>query len=50
MAVPAHDTRDHQFAVTYGLEIRQVVEPKDGANIDVQVVGRLPTQSILNQS
>jgi leucyl-tRNA synthetase len=27
MAVPAHDERDHQFAVTYGLPIVPVIEP-----------------------
>jgi leucyl-tRNA synthetase len=27
MAVPAHDERDHQFAVTYGLPILPVIEP-----------------------
>jgi len=29
MAVPAHDTRDLQFAETFGLEIIQVVQPPD---------------------
>ena len=31
MAVPAHDQRDHDFARTFGLEIRQVVAPADEA-------------------
>jgi len=36
MAVPAHDTRDHEFARAYGLPIVQVIEPADGAVVDVQ--------------
>ncbi len=31
MAVPAHDQRDYDFAQVFGLEIRPVVEPADGA-------------------
>ena len=33
MAVPAHDTRDFEFAKKYNLPIKQVIIPKDG-NID----------------
>jgi leucyl-tRNA synthetase len=36
MAVPAHDTRDHEFARAYGLPIVQVIEPADGSTVDVQ--------------
>ncbi|HEY8086995.1 MAG TPA: leucine--tRNA ligase [Polyangiaceae bacterium] len=36
MAVPAHDERDHAFALAYGLPIVQVIDPVDGRAIDVQ--------------
>ncbi len=36
MSVPAHDERDHAFAVKYGLPIRQVIAPADGSEINVQ--------------
>lgn len=29
MAVPAHDQRDFEFARKYGLEVREVIKPKD---------------------
>ena len=36
MAVPGHDERDHEFATRYGLPIRQVIAPADGADVDVR--------------
>ncbi|MDR1029011.1 MAG: leucine--tRNA ligase [Clostridiales Family XIII bacterium] len=34
MAVPAHDTRDFDFATKYGLEIIPVVDPGDGTDLE----------------
>ncbi len=36
MAVPAHDERDHEFAVKYRLPIKQVIAPVENREVDVQ--------------
>ena len=38
MAVPAHDQRDYEFAQKYGLEIRGVIRPADGSELDISAV------------
>ena len=40
MAVPAHDERDYDFARTFGLPIRQVIQPPEGE--DAEGEGALP--------
>ena len=34
MAVPAHDTRDFEFAIKFGLPIKQVIKNKDGETLE----------------
>ncbi len=34
MSVPAHDQRDYEFAIKYGLPIQQVIKPADGSDFD----------------
>ena len=36
MCVPAHDERDHSFAVKYGLPIKQVIRPADDTPVDIE--------------
>jgi leucyl-tRNA synthetase len=49
MAVPAHDERDHAFAVRYGLEIRQVVAPPDGSTpVDGAYVAHTDDEVLVN--
>jgi leucyl-tRNA synthetase len=40
MSVPAHDERDYEFAKKYGLEIRQVIEPKKNGHVGTGVNAR----------
>ncbi len=35
MAVPGHDQRDFEFASKYGIEIKPVVKPTDGSELDI---------------
>jgi len=44
MAVPAHDTRDFEFAQTFGLPIRPIMDPKDAEHEirDLVLQGKAP--------
>lgn len=49
MAVPAHDERDFEFAKTFGLEIRRVVEPADGEAPEIEpFVGHTGEERLIN--
>ncbi|HKK13715.1 MAG TPA: leucine--tRNA ligase, partial [Gammaproteobacteria bacterium] len=49
MAVPAHDQRDFEFASRYGLPIRQVIFPADGAQADLST-GAYTEKGVLGSS
>ena len=36
MSVPAHDQRDWEFALKYGLPIQQVIRPRDNSAVDLK--------------
>ena len=40
MAVPAHDTRDFEFAETFNIPIICILDPKDAANRDEILSGK----------
>lgn len=40
MAVPAHDTRDYEFAKTYGLPVVQVVRPEQATEDELAAIAR----------
>jgi len=48
MAVPGHDQRDWEFAKKYGLEVRQVIQPKDGTRIDINDAPYLEYGTLIN--
>ena len=50
MAVPAHDQRDFEFARQYDLDIRVVIEPKDGHLDASQMTEAFPGEGVMVNS
>lgn len=52
MAVPAHDQRDYDFATQFGIEIRQVIAPADGAEVaaDAAYVSATDSDVLVNSA
>jgi leucyl-tRNA synthetase len=48
MAVPGHDLRDWDFAQKYNIDIKQVIEPIDGSEIDVQQAAYIEKGRLIN--
>jgi len=48
MSVPGHDHRDHEFARKYSLPIKQVIEPLDGAIVDIQENAYIEKGTVIN--
>ncbi len=50
MAVPAHDLRDWDFAKKYQIAITQVIEPLDGAKIDLEQGAYIEKGRLINSA
>ena len=50
MAVPAHDQRDYEFANKYGLQIKQVIAPLAGQEIDLAKEAFTEHGSLINSA
>ena len=50
MAVPAHDQRDYEFAQKYGLQIKQVIVPLAGQEIDLAKEAFTEHGTLINSS
>ncbi len=50
MSVPGHDQRDWEFARKYGIAIKQVIEPEDGADVvcDLEKEAFVPYGRLVN--
>ncbi|MDE3273725.1 leucine--tRNA ligase [Pseudoalteromonas sp. G4] len=44
MAVPGHDQRDFEFATAYGLEIKQVIAPVEGSELEANIANEAFTE------
>ncbi len=44
MAVPGHDQRDFEFATAYGLEIKQVIAPAEGSELEADIANEAFTE------
>ena len=48
MAVPAHDTRDYEFAKVFGLPIVEVVKGKEESHLDTEAFTDVATGTLVN--
>ncbi|WP_315568850.1 leucine--tRNA ligase [Haemophilus parahaemolyticus] len=50
MAVPAHDQRDYEFAQKYGLQLKQVIAPLAGQEIDLSKEAFIEHGTLVNSA